>query len=56
MHHSHAACNYGLCFNYWDRLMETNHRTYRRTFDDITARRAPLRAPAAFGLPHAVGD
>jgi hypothetical protein len=36
--------------------METNHRTYRRTFDDITARRAPLRAPAAFGLPHAVGD
>ena len=49
MHHSHAACNYGLCFNYWDRVMDTNHATYRRTFDAITARRAPVRAPAAIG-------
>jgi sterol desaturase/sphingolipid hydroxylase (fatty acid hydroxylase superfamily) len=56
MHHSHAACNYGLCFNYWDRLMETNHLTYRRTFDAITARRAPLRAPAAITLPRGAED
>ena len=56
MHHSHTACNYGLCFNYWDRFMETNHRAYRRTFDAITGRRAAVRAQAAIGVPHGAED
>jgi sterol desaturase/sphingolipid hydroxylase (fatty acid hydroxylase superfamily) len=28
MHHRHATANYGLYFNFWDRVMGTNHRDY----------------------------
>ena len=51
MHHSHTACNYGLCFNYWDRLMDTNHPLYRHTFDAISTRRAAGWHSAGLGLP-----
>ena len=33
MHHSHVHCNYGLYFNWWDRLFGTNHPDYHETFD-----------------------
>ena len=36
MHHSHINCNYGLYFNFWDRLMGTNHVKYEEHFDRIT--------------------
>ncbi|MCB0593433.1 MAG: sterol desaturase family protein [Lewinellaceae bacterium] len=32
MHHAKGNCNYGLYFNFWDRVMKTNHREYERTF------------------------
>jgi sterol desaturase/sphingolipid hydroxylase (fatty acid hydroxylase superfamily) len=39
MHHKYVRCNYGLYFNIWDRLMNTNHAKYYETFDEVTARR-----------------
>lgn len=33
MHHSKAACNYGLYFNFWDRVMGTNHKDYEVFFE-----------------------
>jgi lathosterol oxidase len=50
MHHRHVRWNYGNWFNYWDRLMGTNHPAYHETFDAIKARldATPAhRAPAA---------
>lgn len=35
MHHSYFECNYGLYFNFWDRLMGTNHEKYHETFEKI---------------------
>ncbi|MBL7851203.1 MAG: sterol desaturase family protein [Cyclobacteriaceae bacterium] len=32
MHHSKTNCNYGIYFNFWDRLMKTNHPDYEKTF------------------------
>jgi len=46
LHHSSSSgCNYGTWFNYWDRVMRTNHPEYHATFDAVAARRAAL-APA----------
>ena len=38
MHHARSNCNYGLYFNWWDRLMGTNHREYHTTFDTVRER------------------
>lgn len=38
MHHSKANCNYGLYYNFWDRMMETNHSEYEKTFESIAKR------------------
>lgn len=35
MHHKHFHYNYGLYFNYWDRLMGTNHPEYLHRFDEV---------------------
>lgn len=35
MHHLLVRCNYGLYFNWWDRLMNTNHPDYVQTFERI---------------------
>lgn len=35
MHHSLFNCNYGLYFNFWDKLMGTNHEKYHETFEKI---------------------
>ena len=39
MHHKYVKCNYGLYFNIWDRLMDTNHARYYEVYDEVTARR-----------------
>lgn len=35
-HHEKFQANYGLYFNYWDRLMGTNHRDYEKRFTEVT--------------------
>ncbi|HMQ49505.1 MAG TPA: sterol desaturase family protein [Saprospiraceae bacterium] len=42
MHHKHFHCNYGLYFNFWDRLMGTNHPEYLHRFDEIVHRKSEL--------------
>jgi lathosterol oxidase len=37
MHHEKANCNYGLYFNIWDTLMQTNHKAYKTRFEELTA-------------------
>lgn len=32
MHHKYSKCNYGLYFNFWDRLMGTNHPGYEKAY------------------------
>lgn len=45
MHHRKNNCNYGLYFNWWDRIFKTNHKTYFDYYDEVVARReAPLAA------------
>jgi len=36
MHHHRSGCNYGLYFNFWDRVMGTNHKAYEATFEAVT--------------------
>lgn len=38
MHHQLAHHNYGLYFNFWDRIMGTNHPDYDRTFEEVVNR------------------
>lgn len=38
MHHEKMRGNYGLYFNYWDRLMGTNHEEYEKRFCEVTSR------------------
>lgn len=37
MHHEKTGGNYGLYFNFWDRLMGTNHADYERRFREVVA-------------------
>jgi lathosterol oxidase len=39
MHHRLVKCNYGLYFNFWDRLMKTNHPHYEESFNDVVEKR-----------------
>lgn len=45
LHHQHVNCNFGLYFNWWDRLLGTNHRDYFSAYDALT--NAPLFARAS---------
>ena len=49
MHHEKINGNFGLYFNFWDRLLKTNHAEYEERFVAVTARsldsRHPLRPP-----------
>jgi sterol desaturase/sphingolipid hydroxylase (fatty acid hydroxylase superfamily) len=50
LHHSQTGCNYGMFFNWWDRLMATNHPAYRAAFDATRAAPAtgdPYRATSS---------
>jgi Delta7-sterol 5-desaturase len=40
MHHSFFECNYGLYFNFWDKLMGTNHEKYHETFEKVAGQKA----------------
>jgi Delta7-sterol 5-desaturase len=37
-HHQKFTCNYGLYYNFWDRVMGTNHATYETYFNEIATR------------------
>lgn len=39
MHHEKMRGNYGLYFNFWDRLMGTNHKDYEDRFREVTSRK-----------------
>ncbi|MCX7998058.1 MAG: sterol desaturase family protein [Leptospiraceae bacterium] len=39
MHHQKFNCNYGLYFNWWDKIFGTNHPTYLEEFERITSKR-----------------
>jgi sterol desaturase/sphingolipid hydroxylase (fatty acid hydroxylase superfamily) len=39
MHHRYFNCNYGLYFNFWDRMMGTNHPNYHEVFEEVTSRK-----------------
>ncbi len=47
MHHERFRGNYGLYFNFWDRLMGTNHGDYAARFAQVTSQEAaqPLETP-----------
>lgn len=38
MHHHYSKCNYGLYFNFWDRIMGTNHVKYHETFEKVASK------------------
>jgi sterol desaturase/sphingolipid hydroxylase (fatty acid hydroxylase superfamily) len=44
MHHSFFNCNYGIYFNFWDKLMKTNHEKYYETFEK-NASAKPAKLP-----------
>ena len=39
MHHRLVKCNYGLYFNFWDRVMGTNHPHYEESYNEAVERR-----------------
>jgi len=45
MHHRYVKYNYGLYFNFWDKLMKTNHPKYEAIFDGVIEQRERLKAP-----------
>jgi len=49
MHHKFVNCNYGLYYNFWDRILGTNHARYESEFHKINARGKQFNptAPAA---------
>ena len=52
MHHQYFRGNYGLYFNFWDRLMGTNHKDYEARFREVTLKSAdPIKIPDKLGEP-----
>jgi lathosterol oxidase len=45
MHHRLTKYNYGLYFNFWDRVMHTNHPKYAESFDEVAERRSLGKTP-----------
>lgn len=37
MHHRYVHCNYSLYFNWWDRILGTNHEHYHDAFEAVVA-------------------
>jgi sterol desaturase/sphingolipid hydroxylase (fatty acid hydroxylase superfamily) len=60
MHHEKMHGNYGIYFNFWDRLMGTNHPHYEARFLEVTTREReslPPHIPAWLRGPrHKYGD
>ncbi len=46
MHHKFFNCNYGLYFNWWDKIFKTNHKDYQIQFDLITQNPLFLEKPS----------
>jgi sterol desaturase/sphingolipid hydroxylase (fatty acid hydroxylase superfamily) len=44
MHHKHVTSNFGLYFNFWDRIMGTNHDAYDEVFNAVVERRQSSEA------------
>jgi lathosterol oxidase len=38
MHHKYVTSNYGLYYNFWDRIMGTNHQRYATEFEAVKTR------------------
>ena len=49
LHHQYFNANYGLYFNFWDRVFGTNHPKYHEAFDAVTASQ-----PAEAARPSAI--
>ena len=43
MHHKLVRCNYGLYYNFWDRIMGTNHAQYDQEFEMVKTRARKLK-------------
>jgi sterol desaturase/sphingolipid hydroxylase (fatty acid hydroxylase superfamily) len=56
MHHKYVRCNYGLYFNIWDRIMNTNHAKYEELYEEVTARRDAVRNNAKQEEPELSGE
>ncbi|MDB5392160.1 MAG: sterol desaturase family protein [Planctomycetaceae bacterium] len=50
LHHEKFRSNFGLYFNFWDRMMGTNHPNYEQRFESITDA-PPMNREESFGLP-----
>jgi Delta7-sterol 5-desaturase len=48
MHHKYTRCNYGLYFNWWDRVMGTNHARYQEHFEEVASRQRALDGRADY--------
>jgi len=44
-HHQKVKCNYSLYFNWWDRLMKTNHKDYEKQFLENTKKSLFKKTP-----------
>jgi len=44
LHHQAVKYNFGLYFNFWDKLMKTNHPRYEFYFNKVTDQRAKRKA------------
>jgi Delta7-sterol 5-desaturase len=49
-HHQKFNCNYGLYFNWWDKMMGTNHPSYQEEFESLTETRDQKRQEST-GFP-----
>jgi Delta7-sterol 5-desaturase len=38
MHHQHSKGNFGLYFNFWDKIMATNDKNYEKKFEEVKQR------------------
>jgi Delta7-sterol 5-desaturase len=45
MHHQYFNCNYGLYFSWWDKWMNSNHKKYENTFEEVTSRESKKKSP-----------
>ncbi|HWB63931.1 MAG TPA: sterol desaturase family protein [Chitinophagales bacterium] len=51
MHHRYVNCNYGLYYNFWDRIMGTNHQHYAETFEEVKTRIREAQSQAPHSEP-----
>lgn len=50
MHHRHFNCNYGLYFNWWDRIFGTNHPEYRSRYEGLFESARYRQNPGSSGM------